>query len=452
MEMELHVREGPTTPSAPFEEDIHQQEVPATPSAPFEEDIHQQEGPATPSAPFEEDIHQQEQEESPSLRKVLKLLGRWVLTIVFTVLILLVAKTYLAKKTITKPQKATYSLIQTALILALGLNFFEAFKELINVVRRKIGVWAKCDDKERQLMEGINSLLIVCRLLRKSYFKPRIAFFCVAWLAFNLIAQMAVALISLTFSVDDGTDYHDTFSLNGIVNASNLTCYQHLGLDCKKYVVTGHALAHAYGEYGSDLEWGNYTELAEVLNSTIDYPYYRRLTPDKREFAYRFNEYNFDDKQKSYPHFTNRTITIWPDACFSYDVTNTAIVQDINGDGQGLKLSFENKTFNSSINIPNSALGSLSTTYIYRGIKPPEDNHSEAACGDRCIRIWAYTNGKSLAACQIHVSAVSNATQDEHNVPNNVARIAAASIALQGRYHDNGRDKVYTQFQFYAYG
>lgn len=266
---------------------------------------------------------------------------------------------------------------------------------------------------------------------------------------------MAVALISLTFSVDDGTDYHDTFSLNGIVNASSLTCYKLPTLDCKVYVATGHALAHAYGEYGSNLEWGTYTELAEVLNSPIDYLYYRRRTPnkhDKREFAYRFNEYNFDDKQKSYPHFTNRTITIWPDACFSYDVTNKVVVSDINGDGQGVKLSFENKTFNSSINIPKSALGSLSTTYIYRGIKPPEDNHSEAACGDRCIRIWAYTNEKSLATCQVHVSAVSNAMQDEHDVPNDVARIAAASIALRGRYHDNGTDRVYTQFQFYAFG
>lgn len=266
---------------------------------------------------------------------------------------------------------------------------------------------------------------------------------------------MAVALISLTYSVDDGTNYQDTFSLNGIVNASNLTCYKHPALDCKTFIATGHALAHAYGEYGSNLEYGSYTELSEVLNSPINYNYYRRLPHDKKEFAYRFNEYNYYDKQKSYPHFTNRIITIWSTACFSYNVTHSQRVPAINGDGQGVKLSFENKTFKGSISIPDSALGVWSTTYIYQGPKRPEDNSPEAACGDRCIMIWAYKNFESLnglAACQIHVSAVSNATQDEHHVPDGVARIAAASIALQGRYWIEDGTPDYTQFQFYAFG
>lgn len=83
------------------------------------------EGPVAASA---NDIPKQKQEESSNLRKFLKLLGRWVLTIVFSLLILVVAKNYLAKGTITKPQKATYSLIQTGLILALGLNFFVSGK------------------------------------------------------------------------------------------------------------------------------------------------------------------------------------------------------------------------------------------------------------------------------------------------------------------------------------
>lgn len=77
------------------------------------------------SAPSAQDNHKQRQaEESTNLRKVLNLLGRWVLTIVFSISIFVVAKTYLAKGIITKTQKATYNLIQTALILALGLSFF----------------------------------------------------------------------------------------------------------------------------------------------------------------------------------------------------------------------------------------------------------------------------------------------------------------------------------------
>lgn len=87
-------------------------------------ELNVREDPAASSAPSAQIIHKQPQEEPNNLRKVLKLLGRWILTIVFTILILVVARTYLDKGIITKTQKATYNLIQTALTLALGLNFF----------------------------------------------------------------------------------------------------------------------------------------------------------------------------------------------------------------------------------------------------------------------------------------------------------------------------------------
>lgn len=135
MDIELSDRESPATPFAPFEEDIHQQKGPAAHYTPFEEDIHPHGGPATPSSPFKEDIYQQKQEKPPPRRKVLKLLGRWVLTILFTVLIFAVAKAYLAKKIITKKQKADYNLIQTILVLALGLNFLVS-NETISAMRK----------------------------------------------------------------------------------------------------------------------------------------------------------------------------------------------------------------------------------------------------------------------------------------------------------------------------
>lgn len=145
---------------------------------------------------------------------------------------------------------------------------------------------------------------------------------------------MAAASISLTYSLHDGTEYQGSFIRNGIVNAFYLSCYKRAELDCEKLVATGHALAHAYGEYGSSFACSEYTELAEVLNSTVDYIYYCRQTPQRREFAYRFNEYN---EQYSYPHFTNRIITAWSGACFSYIVTGMVKVPDVSGDDQGKK-------------------------------------------------------------------------------------------------------------------
>lgn len=78
-------------------------------------------GPTTSSA-LSVDDRRQEGSTHLSKEKILKMLGRWVWTAVFTILILAVAKIYLAKGNITKTQKSTYHLIQTALILALGLN------------------------------------------------------------------------------------------------------------------------------------------------------------------------------------------------------------------------------------------------------------------------------------------------------------------------------------------
>lgn len=87
-------------------------------------ELNVREDPTASFAPSTQSIHKQTRKKSTNLRKVLNLLGRWILTIIFTILIIVVARNYLDKGNITKTQKATFNLTQTALILALGLNFF----------------------------------------------------------------------------------------------------------------------------------------------------------------------------------------------------------------------------------------------------------------------------------------------------------------------------------------
>lgn len=53
-----------------------------------------------------------------------KLFFRWLWTLIFSLLVFAVAKVYQDKGNITKTQKGTYNLVQTILILVLGLNFF----------------------------------------------------------------------------------------------------------------------------------------------------------------------------------------------------------------------------------------------------------------------------------------------------------------------------------------
>lgn len=266
-------------------------------------------------------------------------------------------------------------------------------------------------------------------------------------------AQMLSALISLEVTIEDGNNYNTTYVREGKVQVSNLTCYDPKA-DCPG-AVQEHVLAHTYGEAILGSSCGPYLELADVLGSREDYKYYCRRDPGRQEFAYRFSEYNPNDTQKTYPQFTKRIITAASGVCTEY--RQLEYVNDTIGGDSALRFTYNNPTTgNGSIKIPTSFLGLAGTTYIYRGFKPP-NKATVWACGDRCLLMWVYKNAQAhdkprFYQCPITISEVSNSGQPEHNISDFVARLAAASIALQGRTHKPGAELDWEQFQFYASG
>ena len=74
--------------------------------------------------------------------------------------------------------------------------------------------------------------------------------------------------------------------------------------------------------------------------------------------------------------------------------------------------------------------------------------------------MWAYQNPgiqpKGIFyQCPVNISDVKNAGRPEHNIPNDVVKVAAASIALQGRFTGDIQSyegKDFEQYQFYATG
>jgi hypothetical protein len=271
------------------------------------------------------------------------------------------------------------------------------------------------------------------------------------------IAQTSVALINLTYSINDGTDWKGTYTRKGIVNATNLTCYfQNQACPTVNPQVVSQAQAHAYGNLPFRSECVPYDEVSDVLNSKEDYTYYCRRTPNRQEFAYQFKEYNPDDRQEAYPWFTNRIITASSGRCFEYSEVASSLGFDTNGILDALNYEYTNSSFNGNISIPipNGALGG--TTYIYRGTDIPQ-RATVYSCGPRCIWMWAHKNvgageESTFYQCPITVSPVSNTTQDAHIISDDVARLAASAIGLEGRSADNNGTQVWTQFQFYAYG
>lgn len=285
---------------------------------------------------------------------------------------------------------------------------------------------------------------------------------------------MAAAVISLTYSLDDGTNYNGTYVRSGQVKVSNLTCYMH-GHNCP-LPITIDALAHAYGDstLGPDSTntsseaCGYFTDVKSISSPKEDFPYYCRRNTTAQEFGYRFNEYNPDDiVNKVYPHFTDRVITASSAKCNEYSqvgepvpVTVGGPVPTTVGDPKtpknyisAMKYTYSNDSTTGSIVIPTSALGNDGTTYIYQGTRPPA-KATTFGNGDRGIKMWVYKNPKHplFYECPITVSVVYNVTDPRHNITDDVAREAAASIALQGQFRGAGDNKNFRQWQWYANG
>ncbi|MCJ1347239.1 hypothetical protein MMC31_005461 [Peltigera leucophlebia] len=386
---------------------------------------------------------------------------RCLATTIFIAFVIATLRIYEKKGNFTQHQKTTFNAIITFESLCLGLNFFDSFKELANVLRWKIlkryERRARMHPVSKDLILAIESLISVARLGWAARSIPWLCIFCIAWILFNLLAQTSIALINLTYNLNDGTNWKDTYLQNGIVSASNLSCYFHPHThEClSEDVVQG--LANAYGMSPPIFNRGTYDQIQDVVKSTENYGYFCRNTPG--ECTYRMVEYNPSDQQRTYPLFTSRTITASTGQCFKYwETENRTLTKDTSGNPGALEFKIFNGSVHDSIIIPQQLGGVDSTTYIYRGIHPPQ-NTTELSCGNRCLWMWAHKSegqgeNSTFYECPITISTVSNTKTDAQIVPDSVAKLAASSIALQGRWAVNGSstERIWTQFRFYPYG
>ena len=130
----------------------------------------------------------------------------FLLTIVLSIFIFATVKIYQSRGNFATVQKHTFNTISTALILALGLNFFvshpnlalvtcaetdlfiatqEAFKSLAKGSRSRILKLSNYSSRERELILNIENLTDVIILgwksCKKPFTKPWIALLCITW-------------------------------------------------------------------------------------------------------------------------------------------------------------------------------------------------------------------------------------------------------------------------------
>ena len=177
--------------------------------------------------------------------------------------------------------------------------------------------------------------------------------------------------------------------------------------------------------------------------------YYCRRTLGRQEFAYRFLEYNPKDDQRTYPFPTNRTITASAGECYNYSLSS--VEEECQKGEKWSNYTYFNQTFSGSILLPVQIETFDGTVYIYRGFKPPQ-TATDYACGPRCIWMWAHKtvgprDSSMFYQCPVTVQLVQNSYLDAHHVPDDIARLAASSIGLQGGKSDP--ENGFTQFQFY---
>lgn len=274
------------------------------------------------------------------------------------------------------------------------------------------------------------------------------------------LAQISVALISLTYTVDGGTGSKDTYTSKGTVNASNLECYHNLfngGPGCANDDDgSSQTLAHAYGDLSRSSPCCPYSTIEDILNSkkgTSECRYYCSTDRNKQQFAYRFHEYNPDDKSRTYPHLTERIVTASSGECQNYSIRLSPKPTE-NGNLR-YEYYINSDTIEGNMTIPVSLNADDATTYVYRGIHIPQKAALQR-CGSRCMTVWAHRSrghgeDPQIYACPITVENVTNVDIDSQNISDEIAILAATSIALSGR-RNSDKHENWNQYQLYTYG
>ena len=170
-----------------------------------------------------------------------------------------------------------------------------------------------------------------------------------------------------------------------------------------------------------------------------------------QQFAYRFHEYNTDDKSRTYPHLTDRIIRASSGGCRNYSILLPA--PDAGNGNLRYEYYIKKATTEGNITIPKTLGAEDATTYVYRGFHIPQEADLQR-CGPRCMKVWAHRSSghgqnPQIYECNITVEDVTNVNVSSQHVSDEMALLAATSIALSGRQND---DKSWNQYQLYTFG
>ena len=225
---------------------------------------------------------------------------QWIFTLILLGLIVLTLWRYEQYQTITQTTKHIFNSIITGLSIALGINIASALKSYAEMMRWRFLTMSWMSLREFDLILHCGSLHKVVQLLWDVAVKQpgfpnarglRIWGIAWGWIVLNLLAQVLVAMIGLTYSLD--VSAYDSFQpgLVSIVNLSTIHDHWSIGSGAEVTPMIQMYAAHAYGIQGQDNNLGTLGTSDEET-----YGCYGTLwTDEDRSFAgYKFVDINPD--------------------------------------------------------------------------------------------------------------------------------------------------------------
>ena len=181
-----------------------------------------------------------------------------------------------AKNVVDRRGKVLFDAVSTGLVLGLGLNFTEVFRDMAKITRWRI-LSSRCFGvRETDLILGAESLMKVLQMTWEFRRKPRPLFVCLFWLLVNVGAQISVAVMPLFTALKSGYDSKGTTISPGDVSVPKLDCFYRSGMEecAPNQDLLDPAVAHTYGELGaSSSQKCGYDSFDDIINGPQSCPY-----------------------------------------------------------------------------------------------------------------------------------------------------------------------------------
>ena len=363
------------------------------------------------------------------------------MTAMLTASIVGVLKAYSIRTTLNTRERHAFNAIITGLSVGLSLNLIASLKSYAKMLRWRLLATGYRTLEQFELIMGCDQQINVVKLIFKSW-RPKYWFIpsvtqvlCLLWVSIFVGAAILVAVLGLTYSLEQSTLNFGIISGNvsivdfsyiGSLNTTESTYYTELGA------------AHTYGILGQD-----YT--VYPVTGDITQGYAQSIEADPAYPVY--SEYWFGDENPTSVNdivMTGRYVNV-TSFCDAYPVIN-----DYFTDGN---VTYFSGLQNITVNVLEYAAGGL--TFI-------ADTNS--TCGDRCTNLYAFQPSYISDAdptadvtipqffiCNNTVGQLQNLPEDSteaYKMPDLQARMLAGGIGWEGLFTVN----VTTQYQVYPVG